>query len=279
MEELKFFLTLNNKLVSVNDLYKTRIGYKCGHPYPIVYKNPKAVKLGNEMREQMRALELSPEQRLWLTNNKKFTLYLHAVFKTGMKSRDASNIIKLAEDQLVEYIKNDVGVEDYDDSLHIKVISEKSILPKAKHEFLGVCLSPYVQNVRFDQISKPEKIWINSDTYDLGLPPIPKRRKKAEIYKEIVKDKSEADTLIYIVNKSTVNSSTLIDIIQDLDLIILARRYTYAFIGIEEDCFSVPEKELLNQYISNAKEYYKYSGIKIEYIKDNSNITNWLNSI
>ena len=82
--ELKFFLTLNNKLVSVNDLYKAKIGYSAGRPYPVIYKNPRAVKLSNEMREQMRAMTISEEQLNWLKSNKQYTLYLHAVFKTGV---------------------------------------------------------------------------------------------------------------------------------------------------------------------------------------------------
>lgn len=271
--ELKFFLTLNNKLVSVNDLYKAKVGYSAGRPYPVIYKNPKAVRLSTEMRDQMRALTLSADQLNWLKTTKQFTLYLHAVFKTGVNSRDASNIVKLAEDELVKYIKNDLGVEDYDDSMHIKVISEKSVLPKATHEFLGVCLSDYVQNIRFDSVNRPEKIWINKDQI-ITFPPIPKRRKKDVKYYELV-DKDSADTLIYVIeNEDDLNRLNTINIIQDVESVNLLRKYNFIYIAIlNRDIPGINEfKATIDEYTSH------YSGIKSEYLNSNNEIENWIKS-
>ena len=269
--ELKFFLTLNNKLVSVNDLYKAKIGYSAGRPYPVVYKNPRAVSLSNEMRDQMRALTISVDQLNWLKTTKQFTLYLHAVFKTGVKSRDASNIVKLAEDELVKYIKNDLGIEDYDDSMHIKVISEKSVLPKATHEFLGVCLSDYVQNIRFDSVNYPEKIWINKDQI-LTFPPIPKRKKKDVKYYEIV-DKDSADTLIYVIeNESDLDRLKVVDMIRDVESVNLLRKYNFIYIAILDR--NIPGID----DFKTAIDEYTYSGIKSEYLNSISEIEDWIKS-
>ena len=266
--ELKFFLTLNNKLVSVNDLYKAKIGYSAGRPYPVIYKNPRAVKLSNEMREQMRAMTISGEQLNWLKSNKQYTLYLHAVFKTGVNSRDASNIVKLAEDQLVKYIKEDLGVEDYDDSLHIKVISEKSVLPKAKHEFLGVCLSDYVQNIRFDSINKPEKIWVNKENI-FDLPPVPKRKRKDKTYHEVVDDKNNADTLVYVIeNADDLTPDKLINITQDVEAVNLLRKYNFIYIAILDG--NLPGAADLANAINEYTK--KYSGIRVGYVKDRESI-------
>lgn len=271
--ELKFFLTLNNKLVSVNDLYKAKIGYSAGRPYPVIYKNPRAVRLSNEMRDQMRAVTVSVEQLEWLKKTKQFTLYLHAVFKTGVNSRDASNIVKLAEDQLVKYIKDDLGVDDYDDSMHIKVISEKSVLPKATHEFLGVCLSDYVQNIRFDSINRPEKIWVSKSQF-LEFPPIPKRKKKNEKYYEIV-NKEDADTLVYVIeNEDDLNRTSIINIIQDLESVNILRKYNFIYIAILNSNISG-----ISDFIKTVDEYNKqYSGIKSEVISSKDEIINWIKS-
>lgn len=269
--ELKFFLTLNNKLVSVNDLYKAKIGYSAGRPYPVVYKNPRAVSLSNEMRDQMRALTISADQLNWLKTTKQFTLYLHAVFKTGVKSRDASNIVKLAEDELVKYIKNDLGIEDYDDSMHIKVISEKSVLPKATHEFLGVCLSDYVQNIRFDSVNHPEKIWINKDQI-LTFPPIPKRKKKDVKYYEIV-DKDSADTLIYVIkDESDLDRLKVVDMIRDVESVNLLRKYNFIYIAILDH--NIPGID----DFKTAIDEYTYSGIKSEYLNSINEIEDWIKS-
>lgn len=271
--ELKFFLTLNNKLVSVNDLYKAKIGYNYGRPYPVIYKNPRAVKLSNEMRDQMRALTISIDQLNWLKSTKQFTLYLHAVFKTGVNSRDASNIVKLAEDQLVKYIKEDLGVEDYDDSMHIKVISEKSVLPKATHEFLGVCLSDYVQNIRFDSVNRPEKIWVNKEQI-LTYPPIPKRKKKGEKYYELV-EKEDADTLVYVIEtEEDLNRLNTVNIIQDVEAVNLLRKYNFIYIAVLNS--EIPG---VSDFVNTINEYTnKYSGIKADYLNSKEEINNWIKS-
>lgn len=273
--ELKFFLTLNNKLISVNDLYKARIGYNFGRPYPILYKNPKAVKLSEEMREQMRALTptLSKELIDWLRETKQFTLYLHAVFRRGIGSRDASNIVKLAEDQLVKYIKEDLGISDYDDSMHIKVTSEKSILPNSKHEFLGVYLTDYVNSVRFDKIAKPEKIWFNYENI-IEFPPLPKRKKKDVTYFQNV-PKNEADTLIYVIkSKKDLSWTKIIELMRDVEAINMLRKHDFLYVAILNK-----DIEGIDEFVNTINEYTtKYSGIKAEYINEIEDVNNFLKS-
>lgn len=266
--DLKFFLTLNNKLISVNDLYKAKIGYKYNHPYPILYKNPKAVKLAEEMREQMRALTLTDEQKGWLYNTKQFTLYLSPIFKVGEASRDASNIIKLAEDELVKYIKYDLGIDKYDDALHKKVVVEKAVFPGSKHEFLGVCLSDYTNSVRFDEIERPEKIWINYDK-EIEFASIPKRKKKGVVYLEQT-EKEDANTLVYLIkSKNDISSTNLMKLIRDADAVCMTRRYKFLYIAILDKNI-----EGANEFVNFIKEYsQEYSGIKAEFIDKNNIIT------
>lgn len=155
--ELMFVLSLRNKIVSVNDLYKARIGYKGGRPYPVIYKSERAKNLSREIREQLRALDIS-EHKEWLSNTKKINLTIQFVFKTGIGKRDTSNQCKLIEDQIVQFLKHEGGIEEYDDVRHIEVHLYKSIIPKSQEEYVCVRLSPSYFDTRFDRVEEPEKV-------------------------------------------------------------------------------------------------------------------------
>lgn len=159
--ELMFVLSLRNKIVSVNDLYKARIGYKGGRPYPVIYKSERAKNLSREIREQLRALDIS-EHKEWLGNTKKINLTIQFVFKSGIGKRDTSNQCKLIEDQIVQFLKHEGGIEEYDDVRHIEVHLYKSIIPKSQEEYVCVRLSPSYFDTRFDRIEEPEKVNLSS---------------------------------------------------------------------------------------------------------------------
>ena len=162
-ENLTIVLSLTNKLISVNDLYKAGIkstGYK---KVPYIYKNPRANILEQEVRNQLRALNLE-EHREWIKNCKSFSLSLQFIFKSWITRKDCSNHIKFLEDCLTRFIKEDLGIENYDDSKHVEVHSYKSVIPKAKDEYVCIKLCPSNFNVRFDEIEKPERFFLGGTT-------------------------------------------------------------------------------------------------------------------
>lgn len=163
-QEIKFFLSLRNKIVSVNDLYKAKIGYKGGNPYPIIYRNPKAVKLEQEIKDQLRGIDFNTEAP-WIKETKSFKLLLQFVFKENIGKRDTSNQCKLIEDVIVSYFKEELEYK-YDDSMHTEVHLYKSIIPKASDEYVCVSLSPSKFNTRFDITEKPEKIFLGGTCAD-----------------------------------------------------------------------------------------------------------------
>lgn len=158
-EEIKVLITLSDKIISVNDLYKAKVGYKAGRPYPIMYKNDKAKKMEEEIRDQCRAVDFT-EHLGWLRTTKGFDLNIQFIFKTNIGKRDCSNACKCAEDCWVRFVKEDLGIENYDDAKHNRVILSKSIIPKADHEYICLQLTPSTFNTRFDQIEKVEKIFL-----------------------------------------------------------------------------------------------------------------------
>lgn len=157
-QEIKFFLSLRNKIVSVNDLYKAKVGYKGGNPYPIIYRNPKAVKLEQEIKDQLRGIDFNT-QAPWIKETKSFNLLLQFVFKENIGKRDTSNQCKLIEDVIVSYFKEELEY-NYDDSMHTEIHLYKSIIPKATDEYVCVSLSPSKFNTRFDVTEKPERIFL-----------------------------------------------------------------------------------------------------------------------
>lgn len=161
-KELKLVIQLKSRFISVNSLYKAKVLYKFGKPIASLYKNPKANDIEHEIREQLRALDLT-EYKEWLTNTKGFKLFIQFIFKKNISNSDVSNYIKNLEDILTRYIKEDLGIDNYDDSKHIEISAVKSIIPKSKHEYACVQLTESTFNTRLDQIEKPEKFYLGGE--------------------------------------------------------------------------------------------------------------------
>ena len=112
---LNLVLTVSSKLISVNELYKAKIITKGGRTYPTLYKNPKAVKVSEEIRNQLLSVDFSKYIK-WLSKTKKYFITINFVLKSGISQRDCANFEKIMCDDLVKFIKNDLGITHFDDS-------------------------------------------------------------------------------------------------------------------------------------------------------------------
>lgn len=200
-KEIKILITLSRKFISVNALYNCRVQYIGGKPRAVMYKNPEANKVEAEIRNQLLAVDFS-DYKEWLRDTEQFELELKFILKRNVSRRDVSNEIKHLEDDWVRFVVNDLGIENYDDSKHVKVVAEKYTMPGADNEYALLTLRESKANIRYDKIQKPEKIWINSlsaeETTAL-LPPLPKKLKKKERYL-VWADYDTADTKIYFLS-------------------------------------------------------------------------------
>lgn len=158
-KEIKVVVKIKNGFVSTNDLYKARVSYSGGHPHAQVYKNPKAVDVERIIRDQLRAVDFSDYLK-FLSETKQFRLLIQFILKKNIKKKDTSNYIKNLEDIWTRFVKEDLGITEYDDSLHVEVHAYKSIIPNAKEEIACIQLSESKFNLRFDKIEKPEKIFL-----------------------------------------------------------------------------------------------------------------------
>lgn len=158
-KEIKVVVQIAKRFVSVNSLYKARIMYVGGRPVPSTYKNPRAVEIEREIRDQLRAVDFS-EYMDWLRETKAFKLHVQFIFKKNITNSDTSNYLKNLEDIFTRFIKEDLGIEGYDDSLHVEVSAVKSVIPKSKHEYACISLSESTFNIRLDQTEKPTRVFL-----------------------------------------------------------------------------------------------------------------------
>ena len=201
-KEIQILITLEKglKLVSVNSLYMAGLLYKAGKPVPYIYKASQAKRFEAIVDDQLRAVDFS-EHMDWLRETKQFTMTQQYILKSGVSRRDCGNFEKLATDVITRFFKNELGLEDFDDSMFSDLHLYKSVIPGGDNEYLLIKISPSVFNMRFDIEPKPTKIWIHGRSLDditAFLPPLPKKMKKKEHYL-LAADHEEADTKVYIL--------------------------------------------------------------------------------
>ena len=226
--EIKVVVQLKSRFISVNSLYKSRISYIGGKPRAVVYKNPKAIDIENEIREQLRAINFS-NCLDWLRDTKGFKLHIQFIFKKGITNSDTSNYFKNVEDIFTRFIKEDLGIENYDDSKHIEVSAVKSIIPKSKHEYACIYLTESKFNVRMDQEDKPKRIFLGgtcgkidwrkdliSELEKRGLeyfnPVVPDWTPDC-IERENIEKSEKCDTHLYIITPETKGPYSVAEII------------------------------------------------------------------
>lgn len=158
-KEIKVVVQIAKRFVSVNSLYKARIMYVGGKLVPSTYKNPRAVEIEREIRDQLRAIDFS-DYLEWLRNTPGFKLHIQFIFKKNITNSDTSNYLKNLEDIITRFIREDLGVTEYDDCKNIEVSAVKSIIPKSSHEYACISLTESTFNVRLDQEDKPKRIFL-----------------------------------------------------------------------------------------------------------------------
>ena len=168
-KEINITITLEGiKLISVNALYKAGMVRRGGKNVPYIYKCAEAKKFESLVHEQLRALDWTPHLE-WLRETKQFSITNQYILKSGIKSRDVSNFTKLSDDVIVSFIKNELGVSNYDDAKYCEEHLFKSILPGSNKEYLCVSIKPSNFDTRFDHIEVPEKILLRAPDYPKGL--------------------------------------------------------------------------------------------------------------
>ena len=157
-KELKVVVKLGQrKFLSVNELYKCRVVYKYGKPIASMYKNPEAQKIEAELREQLRAVDFS-EYRDFLKDTPGFDVFIQFILKRNITKLDSSNLIKNFEDIWTRFVKHDLGIDNYDDSKHIKLTVLKSLIPKGESEYACLSITESTVNTRYDIFPGPEHI-------------------------------------------------------------------------------------------------------------------------
>lgn len=160
--DIKVTVKIRDGFVSVNALYGARVSFAGGRPHAQMYKNPKAAVVERIVRDQLRAIDFS-EYMDFLRNTKRFKLLIQLIVKSNVTRKDISNYIKNLEDIWTRFVREDLGIETYDDRLHVEVHAYKSTVPGLKEEIacIQVCESNF--NMRFDKIEKPEQILFHFD--------------------------------------------------------------------------------------------------------------------
>lgn len=247
-KELKLLVQIKNRFVSVNSLYKSRIIYKGGKPVPSTYKNPKAVQIEREIREQLRDVDFS-DYLEWFRNTPGFKLQIQFVFKRNITNSDTSNYVKSLEDILTRFIKEDLGIENYDDSRHIEVYSVKSIIPKSKHEYACISLSESKFNMRLDKEDKPQRFFLGGTTAgstwrDEVIQELEKR--KLEYFNPVVPDwndearkkeeeeKEKCDTMLFLITPEMQGVYSIAEIINSVWEVVTSGN-GFVYFGVLED--------------------------------------------
>lgn len=158
-KELKILLSVDKKIVSVNSMYMPGIKYVGGRPKPYIYKSPKAIEFSKNIRDQLIALDLS-DYVDWLRNTKLFSVTISFIVKSGITRKDVQNMDKSLLDDITRYIKEDLGVDRFDDSLFTSVHFYKSVIPKAEKEYCCIQIVESTDNLRFDEIEEPERFFL-----------------------------------------------------------------------------------------------------------------------
>lgn len=156
-KEIKVTVKIKDGFISVNSLYAAKLSYSGGRPHAQMYKNPKATVVERVVRDQLRAVDWT-DYMDFLRTTKKFKLLIQLIVKSNVSRKDISNYIKNLEDIWTRFVREDLGIDSYDDRLHVEVHAYKSTVPGLEEEIacIQVCESNF--NMRFDVIEKPEQI-------------------------------------------------------------------------------------------------------------------------
>ena len=167
-KEIKIVVKIKEKFISVNNLYRPRLTYVNGRPKAITYKNPDAKRVETLVRDQLRAIDFT-EYLDFLKNTKQFSLLIQFIFKNNVSRKDSSNYLKNLEDIWTRFVRDDLGINSYDDRLHTEVHCYKSVIPGSDEEMACIQIKESNFNTRIDKIEVPEKILLRLPDYPKGL--------------------------------------------------------------------------------------------------------------
>lgn len=212
-KELKFFITTTEKIVSVNSMYQAGIKYIGGKPRPYIYKSKKAERFSNEVLDQLMALDFS-DYIDWFKNTNLFSLTISFVVKSNITRRDVQNMQKLIIDLITKYIRENLGVEKFDDSLFTSVHFYKSIIPKASKEYCCIQITESQDKLIIDKEDKPQRFFLGGTTAGTGwrdevIPELKKRELEFfdprvedwndEARKKEEEEKEKCDTMLFLI--------------------------------------------------------------------------------
>lgn len=294
-KELRILLTISSKLISVNELYKAKVSYtSSGRAYPVLYKNPKAQKVSDEVRNQLLYLDLS-SYIPWLEKTKKYSISINFILKTGITRRDCANFEKIMCDDLTRFIKNDLGVEHFDDSEFYECNLVKSICPDAKNEYAYIILKESYYEDRIDIVDKPTRIYLSG-------PEIPHINWRAKLYEKLKNDQNpnsrlsfynpldniwdeeiknieryqRCNTELFVITPNDLTKdSYLEEIIDRVDNNVMTGENRFIYIGVLGDLeFYSPIElgriELIEKFAKNKTR------INFKYLYNISELYNWI---
>ena len=280
-KEIKVLLTLEgSKFVSVNAMYAARVVHVGVKTVASIYKTTEAKKVASQIRAQLFGVDFS-EYIDWLKETKQFELSLKFILKRKNTHFDVSNLIKLCEDAWVRFVADDLGIEGYDDSMHIKVIAEKRIIPGADHEYAVLVLRESRANIRYDVEPKPELINIfgwDLDKITAFLPPLPKRLLKKEKY-QLAAEYDKADTKVYILQPTpfTQLDPTFIPTIYKDILEAVYSNFGFVYVGViggKEEWQETEWKQI--EWLMNEALESGYKGVRVEVIEKQEDLLEWI---
>lgn len=273
MNEVKIFITLDKlKIQSINSMYKAGLIYRGGKQVPYIYKSAESKKVADIMLESLRAINWT-EHLGWLSKTLQFTVTQNYIFKSGISRRDTGNCEKLISDVLVRFIRDELGIAEFDDSKFTDLHLYKSIIPGGEHEYICISIKPSMFNTRFDLVPKPQNI---DYKFDFGGDWVEKEVKKAHKEKELryrfnsgqgnyrKADVPDTEVLLVDPNKDTYVCD-LLRIFQKINALGDSR---FLYLGYRA---KVPEIEELGKFKNTFAKYFNEDDLK-----DINNIINWI---
>lgn len=129
---------------------------------------------------------------------------------------------------MTRFIREDLGIEEYDDKLNVEISAVKSIIPKSQHEYACITLSESNFNVRLDQIETPHRFFLGGTTAetqwrDLVIPELKNRGLEYfdprvedwndEARKREEEEKEKCDTMLFLITPEMKGIYSIAEII------------------------------------------------------------------
>lgn len=272
-KELKVVITLDDKIQSLNSVYRAGLIYRGGKPMPYIYKSSEAKKMGSIIQEELRAIDWTPYLD-WLKESKYFTLTYTFIFKSGITRRDVDNPTKCIQDYFTRYIHDELGISTFDDSKFSDIHLYKNIIPGGDHEYICISIKPSTYELRYDQIERPEQaliIFDDSFTENINERKVREVMKSKEISYQLCNTKrkiKDHDTEILILDSE---EKKRIDFITDVLDIVYKNKdniSSFKYLGFVRDTDKDLSEKINSFGLHNIKSDIIPGGNICEYLKN-----------